>query len=909
MASTTYSGTNYGAQIGNNYGTFTAEFHAVPERPETPPIPLSTVPFARDQEFVSRDTLLHQIREKNSVPGSRIALVGLGGVGKSQLAIEYSYQIRSESPATWVFWIHASNHARFEQSFRDIAHQVKIPGRRELKANIFELVENWLRDEKKGKWLCILDNADDPELLSSPWTVANIAYVKESTNAPMKPLLEYIPRSQSGSVIITSRSREVALKTVKYNDLIEIRPMEQFEALALLQNRLGQPEENQETRRLVEELEFMPLAIVQAASYIRARASRYSIAQYLQDFQASDREATKLLRKEADCLDRDWEAKNSILVTWQISFDYVRRRKSSATDLLSLMCFFDRQEIPENLIRLDTKASYSSTSRLNNDSSDGESSESDKRPNFEDDIIMLRSFSFISTSETGSFFTMHRLIQLATRAWLKSQGEMDQWRERFISILYQDFPAGEYADWGKCQPLFPHVRLAVAQQPKSKKAVLEWATVLYRGACFASGRGNVADLRRMASKSREQRMKWLGDDDEEAVSSTAMLAEAYFIEGLWKEAEQLQIQVMETYKMKLGADHPNTLTSMAILALTYMHQGQWEEAKEITMQVVETESTNLGVDHPSTLRSMDNLASIYIHQGRWEEAEKLIIQVLEISEKNFGVDHPNTLQGMANLMSTYMHQGRWEEAERLIMQVMEITNLASTYSNQGRLDEAEQLQVQVMETSKTKLGMDHPNTLTSMNNLASTYMYQGRWNESEQLKVQVVEARKKRLGADHPDTLTSMANLALTYMHQGRWDKAEQLQVQVVETSKTKLGMDHPNTLTSMNNLASTYMYQGRWDEAEQLSVQVLESRKKKLGVDHPETLTSMANLAFTWKSSGRNTEAIELLQTCLNRRKDILGNNHPHTSSNAETLLQWKTEALDVTLVNTSNSFPCMIF
>ncbi|KAJ5277767.1 hypothetical protein N7534_008281 [Penicillium rubens] len=132
MASTSHSGVNHGAQVGINYGTFTALFHLPPEPPETPPSPLSTVPFTRGPDFVRRETLLDQIYGKNSVAGSRIALIGLGGVGKSQLAIEYSYQVRSKSPTTWVFWVHASNEARFEQSFRDIADQVKIPGRQAI---------------------------------------------------------------------------------------------------------------------------------------------------------------------------------------------------------------------------------------------------------------------------------------------------------------------------------------------------------------------------------------------------------------------------------------------------------------------------------------------------------------------------------------------------------------------------------------------------------------------------------------------------------------------------------------------------------------------------------------------------------------------------------------------------------
>ncbi|KAI2669860.1 hypothetical protein LCP963914a_9880 [Penicillium roqueforti] len=465
VASISFGNENRGFQIGDNHGSIHAEIHPH-ERPETPPSPLSTVPFPRDPDFVRRDTLLDQISTKCLPPGSRIALVGLGGVGKSQLAIEYSYQVRSVSPATWVFWVHASNEARFEQSFRDIADQLKLPGLRDPRANVFQLVENWLRDEKKGRWICVLDNVDDGFLRSIP-AARKDDRMEGSTNAPTKPLLDYIPRNPNGSTVITT-----------------------------------------------------------------------------------------------------------------------------------------------------------------------------------------------------------------------------------------------------------------------------------------------------------------------------MLGSAYRKQGLWDEAEQLEVQVMETRKTKLGEDHPDTLTSMA--------------------------------------------------------------------------------------------------------------NLALTYSNQGRWDEAEQLQVQLMETRKTKLGEDHPDMLTSMANLASTYRNQGRWDKAEQLEVQVMETSKIKLGEDHPNTLTSMANLASTYRNQGRWDKAKQLGVQVMETRKTKLGEDHPDTLASMGNLASTYWNQGRWDEAEQLFVQVMEMSKTKLGEDHPDTLASMANLAFSWKSSAHDVEAIVLLRECLIKQKQTLGQNHPTTLSNSRTLLECETEPLE---------------
>ncbi|KAJ6133730.1 hypothetical protein N7523_000052 [Penicillium sp. IBT 18751x] len=631
MASTSYSGVNYGAQVGINYGTFTADFHLPPERPETPPSPLSTVPFARDPDSVSRDTLLNQIRDKSLVPGSRIALVGLGGVGL----------VQSDHYA--VFWVHASNATRFEQSFRDIANQVKIPGRQDPQANIFNLVENWLQDEKRERWVLILDNVDDHEFLRKSPVTGQGGPKNLLMNVSTKPLLEYLPRSLNGFVIITSRTREVALKLVNYQDLIEVKQMERSEALELLKRKLEQPQESEDSRDLVEELELMPLAIVQAASYIRKRAPRYSVSQYLRDFQKSDREAIKLLNTEAGHLYRDWEAKNLILVTWQISFDYIRREQPSAADLLSLMSFFDRQGISEDLLRVQPENHHFSDSELSNKSGDEEVSQTDTFSDFEDDIATLRDYSFISVSQNSAFFTMHRLVQLTTRVWLKSHRQTEQWKERFISNLYYKVPTGAYENWERCRQLFPHVKAAMSERPKSEESLQTWATLLYNGAWYALRSGMITDGKNMALRSRKQRIRLLGEEHEEALNSTALLAIARSLEGYWKEAEQLSVQVMETRRTKLGADHPSTLASIANLASTYRKQGRWEEAEQLEVQVMETSKTKLGPEHPDTLTSMANLAFTWKASGQNVEAINILRSCLVKQKQALGQDHPQFL--------------------------------------------------------------------------------------------------------------------------------------------------------------------------------------------------------------------------------------------------------------------------
>ncbi|KAF1941163.1 hypothetical protein EJ02DRAFT_466751 [Clathrospora elynae] len=137
-------------------------------RPETPSSPSCTVPFRRDPDFVDRGPLLDQIRKQCSVPASRVALVGLGGVGKSQLAIEHCYRTAEQLPETWVFWANASNTARLEQSYQEIADQVKACGRKDPQADLFKLVHDWLHNEKNGPWRLVLDNADDAAVPSPP---------------------------------------------------------------------------------------------------------------------------------------------------------------------------------------------------------------------------------------------------------------------------------------------------------------------------------------------------------------------------------------------------------------------------------------------------------------------------------------------------------------------------------------------------------------------------------------------------------------------------------------------------------------------------------------------------------------------------------------------------------------------
>ena len=694
-----------------------------------------------------------------------MALVGLGGVGKSQLAIEFTHRLSETNEDIWVFWIYAGTRARAEEGFKKIADTVKLAGRNQPKEDIPQLVCSWLSNTANGRWVIVLDSVDD----------GDVFFRTKGETEEARPLATWLPQSRNGSIVITTRDQDVAVRlTGRHQDTIPVGPMEEKDAVSLLEKRLGQLPDRGVAADLVQALDRVPLAISQAAAYIQERGQQTSISKYFADFQASERKKTKLLAHDGGDLRRDGAASNAILITWQMSFNHIRETRRSAADLLSLMSFFDRQGIPERLLRYGEREDnrlQEDGGEMEWDSDEDQSSQWSQREEFEKDVVTLRNFSFVSDT-SGISFKMHGLVQLATRRWLEANGLLETWKQQFISNLCAEAPTGEYENWATWQELFPHAKSAMEQRPKAQESVLKWASILYKAAWYAWRMGNGADTKLWGMKAKKAREKILGEEHEDSISSVAMVALGYKLRGMWELAEELEAQVMESSQSKLGADHPDTLTSMGNLASTYRNQGRWEEAEKLQVQVMESRKTKLGADHPSTLSSMGNLASTYREQGRWEEAEKLQVQVMKWSKTKLGADHPDTLTSISNLALTYSKQGRWKEAEKL--------------------------DLEVMESCKSKLGADHPDTLTSINNLAVTYKHQGRWSESEKLDVEVMEGCKTKLVADHPDMLTSMNNLAFTWKSLGRRSDAIRLMEDCALARQRVLGPAHPDTLLSL---------------------------------------------------------------------------------------------------------------
>ncbi|KAK4233565.1 kinesin light chain [Achaetomium macrosporum] len=701
LPSVSFGPRNQGVEVGQNFGSMNTEIHLLPERSETPPPPSATIRFARDPDFVNRGDVLDRVHQLCSEPAGRVALVGLGGVGKSQLAIEYAHRIREGQPDRWVFWVHAGTQARVEEGFRTIADAVKLPGRNQPKADIPQLVYGWLSNERNGRWLMILDSADDRDIFYSP----NISDARNEQR-----FATYLPQSPNGSIVITTRNKDLAFRlTGRYQNIIEVGPMVQADALTLLEKKLGPLRDTDVALDLVQALDLVPLAISQAAAYIQARAPRSSPEKYLAEFRESERKRSKLLEHDAGDLRRDAGASNAILTTWQISFDHIRSKQPSAADLLSLMSFFDRQGIPGWVLN----PSDDGSSATDGDADDGTDDDTDDGVDdgFEDDVAMLRNYCLIVADEAQDEFEMHGLVQLSTRTWLRAFGRQETFKQQCIERMAAAFPTGEYENWATCRSLFAHVQVVSGYRP-SEETVEAWAKLMHDGGWYAWSQESYDIAEKMLRKAKNTCEERLGKENEATLSCMLMLFIVLSDRGQWEEAEKLHLLLLET-AAKVGVDDLYRLTIMGNWASMLLRQSRWDEAEKLIIQVLEESRIKLGVDHLDTLSTMANLGTVYMNQGRLEEAEKLEVQVLEARKIKLGVNHPDTLWSMSNLASTSLKQGRGEEAEKLF--------------------------VRVMETFRTVLGDDKPYTLRSICNVASVYWHQGRREDA--IKV-ILSARE-----------------------------------------------------------------------------------------------------------------------------------------------------------------------
>jgi tetratricopeptide (TPR) repeat protein len=660
----------------------------------------------------------------------------------------------------------------------------------------------------------ILDNADNAELFF-PSTLLDAA-----TNARVarKPLTDYLPKrlAPKRSLLITTRNRQLGDILSRGKSHIEVLPFGAKDARDLLRSRggeIGKSWSNLECDQLNEALNCIPLAIAQSASFMK-RYKR-SLRRYLESLEEHERNLKDYLKNEFEDYTRERGFPNAVFQTWQISFDQMKKQEPYAAEMLSLIAMFDRQNIPEDLIR---------------------------QPNQSDNDIFkaigtLDELSLIIREIGEETFAMHRLVQLSVRLWLEQKGEKRQYEEHALVLLADKFPEGEYGDRKIRDSLFPHAQSVLQYDGNSEASVLRRAKLLYNIGWFDLSQGRYELAYQSSLKSYELYRNQCGKDAK-TLASWNLMALIIRYRGKYGESETLSRRALEEFQQVLGVEHSDTLASVHILAIALWDQGKYKEAEDLNRRALAGREKVLGGEHPDTLTSVDDLALVFQNQEKYEEAERMHRRALIGREKVLGIEHPDTLTSVDNLALVLRDQGKYEEAE-------EINRRALT-------------------GYKKVLGIEHPDTLISVDNLALVLRDQGKYEEAEEMNRRALIGSEKVLGIEHPDTLISVNNLALVLQDQGKYEEAEKMDRRALTGREKVLGIEHPETLTSVDSLALVLRDQGKYEEAERMHRRALIGREKVLGIEHPDTLTSVDNLVLVLRDQGKYEEAEEINRRAL---------------------------------------------
>ncbi|KAE8373282.1 hypothetical protein BDV26DRAFT_297061 [Aspergillus bertholletiae] len=641
-----------------------------------PPTVYFKVPFARDKYFVDRSEIFRTIEDYFGA-GERAALSGIGGVAKSQIAIEYCHRFHEDFPHRHGFWINSSSKYKIYQTCRQIAQSLCLPGYNNPGTDIFAAVSQALSSNAYGGWLLVLDNADDEEtFFNSSATQLSGESLAERAAGLQPP--SRIPRADADHH--------------KRQEAIKVNPMSHKSAEALFLSKLGRPraQDTPKVGQIVKTLEYVPLAITQAAAYIRK--NDLGIEEYIEILCEDDSEIEALLSKDFPDLRRDSKSQNSIIRTWKVSFDAIRRKWKLSADLLSLMAVLDRQGIPKSLLKRD----------------------SESHTEFLDIIGTLQAFSLISADRQKVTFNMHRLVQIATRMWLEMHGESAKWRQEALIRLDATVPRGDYENWEVCQTAYPHADVVTRHTfiPGLDRLC---AKVLCNMAFFNEVRRQYSLALSKYSAAFNIQKGLLGVEHPGTLDTMYLSAFIHYQQGRYAESERIQRETLELRTKILGPNHPDTLKSMSNIGNSLLRQGRYEAAREMHRRALELRQKSLGHTHTHTLKSMNN--------------------TLELRESLLEPGHPDILMSMGNLANSLDKQGKHSAAEDLHRRTLGLMEdvlgsehphalksmhaLANSLREPGKSDAAREVYLKTLALRKKALGPDHPDTVETMIELRS----------------------------------------------------------------------------------------------------------------------------------------------------------------------------------------------
>ncbi|MCX5204503.1 FxSxx-COOH system tetratricopeptide repeat protein [Streptomyces sp. NBC_00237] len=841
----------YGAPGGSAVSTASQTSPAYPPPSAARPARLwGNVP-QRNRNFTGREDLLARLSERltsSSLSGGTEvtavlpeALHGMGGVGKSQIAIEYVYRNSRDYQLVW--WVPSEQTSLIVQSLIELGEQMGLRVGADRSA-VPAVLEALRVGTPYSNWLLVFDNAEDPY-----------------------EVRKFFPNDGPGRVMVTSRNSQWS----SLASSLEVDVFAREESVALIRRRSQQiPDEAAD--RLAESLGDLPLAVEQAAVWLAETGM--PVTQYLDLFE------TKYAELLQTAPPPDYQL--PVAAAWNVSLDRLRESHPAALQLLQVCAFFAPEPIDWDLF---------SAVR-------GVAAPTALRDTLDDPIKLGRAvreigrYALARIDHRKSTIQVHRLVQ---RVLIQQMNEQERAEMRHCAheILAHADPRNPQrpAEWPLYFSLLPHVRasgMIDCEDPWVRQLVLNETR-------FLLARSDYQEALEVGDRASAVWRRTLGDDHEHVLEIDQVRAEVLRWRNRYAEAFELQEKTVERCRGALGERHPATQRAVSFLALLHRARGDFFSARALDQLAYEALAREFGPDDPATLQAAHNYAVSLRLSSRAEDLE----EAYRIDEDTYqrrvevlGDDHMQTMLSLHCLYIDVQELARYQEAaegqqqlrERALLMLGEDHPMVAWASRElsvarrklGSHQDAFVLSREVLEYHQSRPGEDQHMRAWAALNHATDLRQTGDLDNAARLGREAMEMCREVLGSHHPHTYATATNLAVSLRLIGQVEEARSLNQAAVDGLSQLLSPQHVRTLLVKSNLASDLALMGELAPARALGEEITESSALVSGVEHPDYLAFRLNLSYDLKDLGETERAKEIYEQTVATMRTVLGAGHP---------------------------------
>ncbi|MBP0448887.1 tetratricopeptide repeat protein [Kitasatospora sp. RG8] len=798
----------------------------------------------RHPSFTGRQAVLEHLHRQLGagvaavLPTSQ-TLYGLGGIGKTQLALEYAHRYRAEYDLVW--WIDAEQTESVALALAGLARRLGLPVGDSVAEGAEAAREALGRGIPSTHWLLVFDNADEP--------------------ADLRP---YFPDGP-GRILVTSRN----LGWTRAASALEVDVFTRRESTEHLRRRVrALPADDADA--VAEALGDLPLAVEVAAAWLDATAM--PVTTYLARL------------RHALSAEGAFDYPRSVAAAWGVSIGRLRVQSPAAARLLQLCAYFAPEPISSRLLYSDRMVEALA--------------ESD--PAVEDAFAVaaavraLGRYSLARVDPEAGGLQLHRLVQAVVRDSVTGIDAQLETKHRVHRVLTGARPlvgdTDDPANWPAFEEIWPHLypsQAHVCDESETRTLLIDRVRYLWK-------RGEMAQALDLGRSLEELWVEKLGEDDRQTLLLRFQLANVLRTQGRYAAALALDEATLERQRSVLGEHHPDTLMTAGSLGADRRALGRFQAALDLDREVLDRFRGLFGDDNPRTLSMVNNLAIDHRLVGDSEAARELDRETLDLRTAVLGPRHPYTLSTKTCLARDLHELGDSEGAITLLREVMadlegvlepdlpehlrNATLLGAVLRRTGRLAEARRVTDAAFERYHERYGFDAPDGLVCSLGRATDHSAAGDHEAAHRLTARVHAAYRRMFGDEHPFTLACANNLAVYLRRAGDGGAAAREGRATVDALTRAVGPDHPFTLCATANLANALADEGRYGEAGRLHRQAVDGLAGRLGPDHPDALACAADLALTHLRSADDPAAAELQRRATADLARRLGEDHPET-------------------------------